>query len=314
MKTVGETLRSAREQKALDLDFVSDALKIRVKYLEALEQGNYDIFPSQLYARGFLKNYAKFLGLDEGRVMALYRREYTSSNKQPSLFTRPEPVIRSFKFVLKPGHIITGFTILVVVAIAAYLIYEYRSFSAPPSLYISTPVQNQIVNSSTIVVNGTTANGSKVTINGSSIGVIGSNGSFSMDVALHAGLNQITISASNTLDRTNTIERNVIYDEQGVNATTTPTVTGEPLSGKLTIMGDSALIKLVTDGNTIINWQVLSSGTVKTFSANTSITIETGRASATELTVNGQTITLSGSTVVVQKTITLGSNNTLVVQ
>ena len=62
--SIGPALRSAREKRGLSLEEVEQATRIRPRYLEGLEREDYDMLPAQIYARGFLKTYANFLGLD----------------------------------------------------------------------------------------------------------------------------------------------------------------------------------------------------------------------------------------------------------
>jgi transcriptional regulator with XRE-family HTH domain len=70
--TLGQTLRAAREAQGQSLDDVESATRIRVKHLAALETDNYAALPSPAQARGFLKNYAQFLGLDLQDVLGAY--------------------------------------------------------------------------------------------------------------------------------------------------------------------------------------------------------------------------------------------------
>ncbi|ACX53022.1 transcriptional regulator, putative [Ammonifex degensii KC4] len=63
--SLGEKLREAREAKGLSLEEVTKATKIRSKYLRALEEENFDLLPGRVYAKAFLRTYARFLGLDE---------------------------------------------------------------------------------------------------------------------------------------------------------------------------------------------------------------------------------------------------------
>jgi len=66
--TVGKKLSSARTAQSLSLEQASQATHIRVHYLEALEQGELDLIPSQAQASGFLRSYASFLGLDPDQI------------------------------------------------------------------------------------------------------------------------------------------------------------------------------------------------------------------------------------------------------
>ncbi len=74
MLTAGSILKSERLKKEYTLDDVSSATKINKKYLEYLEDDQFNKFPSSVYAKGFLQSYAKFLDLNVDRVIALYRR------------------------------------------------------------------------------------------------------------------------------------------------------------------------------------------------------------------------------------------------
>ena len=74
MFEIGATLREARERRHLTYEQVEAEIKIRAKYLRALEEEEFDSLPSGTYVRGFLRAYASYLGLD-GR---LFVDEYAS--------------------------------------------------------------------------------------------------------------------------------------------------------------------------------------------------------------------------------------------
>ena len=74
MFEIGNSLREARLRQQLDFPQVEQSTKIRGKYLRALEEEQFDILPSQTYVKGFLRNYAEYLGLDG----QLYVDEYNS--------------------------------------------------------------------------------------------------------------------------------------------------------------------------------------------------------------------------------------------
>ncbi|HOJ16066.1 MAG: DUF4115 domain-containing protein [Caldisericia bacterium] len=75
METIGDILRNKRLEKGLTLEDVSNLVKIRKKYLEALESGNYNEIPGTVYAKSFLKIYADFLGLDRFYILKRYQSE-----------------------------------------------------------------------------------------------------------------------------------------------------------------------------------------------------------------------------------------------
>jgi cytoskeletal protein RodZ len=77
MTSLGEQLRIARRAKSKSLEDVSNDTNISKRYLEALEEDNYDIFPSQVYVRGFLSIYSKYVGLDPEAVVEQYNKLIT---------------------------------------------------------------------------------------------------------------------------------------------------------------------------------------------------------------------------------------------
>src|SRR5205085_1717544 len=81
-----DRLTMARERKGVDLVRAERDTKIRVRYLSALEQGDYRDLPGAVYTKGFLRNYAIYLGLDPEDVLRQWRRERGEA-------TAPEPAI-----------------------------------------------------------------------------------------------------------------------------------------------------------------------------------------------------------------------------
>jgi cytoskeletal protein RodZ len=76
MLSVGEILRKERENRGLTLQQIEKAIRIREKFLRALEESDWEVFPSKIYITGILKNYARYLNLDDKKLSAFFRREY----------------------------------------------------------------------------------------------------------------------------------------------------------------------------------------------------------------------------------------------
>ncbi len=72
---IGSTLRQARSRRRIDLAEVEAATKIRRRYLRAIEDEEWDALPGGPYARGFVRTYAAYLGLDGERLAEESRRE-----------------------------------------------------------------------------------------------------------------------------------------------------------------------------------------------------------------------------------------------
>jgi cytoskeleton protein RodZ len=74
MTAVGETLRRERLRRNLDLEQISRELKITPKMLEAIEDEHFDRLPGQVFAKSFVKQYARYLGLDDEELAAEVQR------------------------------------------------------------------------------------------------------------------------------------------------------------------------------------------------------------------------------------------------
>ncbi len=72
MGTLGEYLAGAREARGLDLRDAAQQTRISINYLKALEQENFSKLPGEVFVKGFLKNYSRFLNLPEEEVMKRY--------------------------------------------------------------------------------------------------------------------------------------------------------------------------------------------------------------------------------------------------
>ncbi|MEX5216111.1 MAG: helix-turn-helix domain-containing protein, partial [Nitrospiraceae bacterium] len=65
MDSIGDFFRQVRETKGLTVDEVASKTRIRADFVRAIEEGNYARLPDQVFARGFVRSYARSLGLDE---------------------------------------------------------------------------------------------------------------------------------------------------------------------------------------------------------------------------------------------------------
>jgi cytoskeleton protein RodZ len=80
---IGETLREARERKNLTLKDAEEATKIRLKYLQDLENENFENLPGRAYAIGFLKTYAKYLQIEDQALVEEFKAKNRSDEYQP---------------------------------------------------------------------------------------------------------------------------------------------------------------------------------------------------------------------------------------
>jgi cytoskeletal protein RodZ len=79
---IGATLREARVRRRLTLQQVEEDTKIRVKYVQAMENEDFEVMPGPTYVKGFLRSYAAYLGLDARIILDEYRSR-VEPNVQP---------------------------------------------------------------------------------------------------------------------------------------------------------------------------------------------------------------------------------------
>jgi cytoskeletal protein RodZ len=312
MKTVSELLRKEREKRKYTLSEISEATKIGIRYIEAIEAGDYSVFSSNTNAKGFINNYAKFLDLNLNEVSAVYRREQAIKDRKLSDNTNTKIKIRKINF--SSSWLLVGLTLLVTIGIISYLIIQYKKFDSAPLLKINSPSSlNQTTTSDTITITGKTDLGDKVLIDGESIPLPDALGDFTIPVTLHTGANIITVSATNNFGKKNSKTLNIIYmpPTQGSNDQNSTTSTSSPLSINLSIISQPAWIDLSIDNKTVLTG-IIQPNTTKTYSGKSNIDIKTARATDTILIVNNQTIALSGNGVV-EKEISIDSNNNLII-
>ncbi|MBM6618373.1 helix-turn-helix domain-containing protein [Bacillus suaedaesalsae] len=82
MTEVGQRLKEARTEKNLSLEELQNITKIQKRYLQNVEEGNFDALPGVFYARAFVKQYAEAVGLDPEMIFEEYKHEIPSTQKE----------------------------------------------------------------------------------------------------------------------------------------------------------------------------------------------------------------------------------------
>lgn len=207
MTHAGEKLYEERVRRGYTLEEVSKATKIRSSFLSSIEKGEYKKLPSGTYAHGFVMNYAKFLGLPERELLALFKREYDEEKFQKVL---PEGLLRKEDFPLKKIKFAQTFKFLILIftVLVAYIIFQYRVAIFNPPLIISYPDENSIVSSQTVTVIGKTDPNSTVFIN-NEVASVDKNGNFQKTINVFPGKTKILIKALNNFNKTTTLERQI---------------------------------------------------------------------------------------------------------
>jgi cytoskeletal protein RodZ len=202
---LGAVLRTAREAKFIDLARVERDTKIRIRYLAALERGDYRDLPEPIYTRGFLRNYGLYLGLDPEYLVDLYRLESGAGVERPSLPAARRTVAarQGRSLVVSSGALAAAILTVLVVAFVAYLVGEFITFARTPDLRITDPAADVAAwQGSAYTIRGVTEPNSTVTTDGlrqNPTTTANADGAFSVRVNLVPGANVITLVANDPL-------------------------------------------------------------------------------------------------------------------
>jgi cytoskeleton protein RodZ len=106
LETVGAELRAARLRRGDEIAQVSRALKIRKDHLEALENDRLEDLPGKTYAVGFVRSYARHLGLDAAQYVERFKREISGRTEDPQ--REPAPIHQDDRRLSYSWRLIAG--------------------------------------------------------------------------------------------------------------------------------------------------------------------------------------------------------------
>ena len=134
MRELGDFLRQAREEKGVTLEEIQSRTKIRRRYLEALEEGEFRIIPGEVYLRGFLQNYAEAVGLQPRQVLEFYDRlraaaSVPSPEETAAFAPAKEELDRRLRFSWWQAAVVAGSIILLL----ALVVLAFRGRGAAPA-------------------------------------------------------------------------------------------------------------------------------------------------------------------------------------
>jgi transcriptional regulator with XRE-family HTH domain len=120
---LGRILADAREARGLTLEEVERETRISRRYLQALESEEFDVFPARVQARGFLRLYAQYLGVDPAEMLALFPSDIALDDapsfphSERILGNRPErqPLVLPTIDLRRPPFVLVGAFLAVIV-------------------------------------------------------------------------------------------------------------------------------------------------------------------------------------------------------
>jgi transcriptional regulator with XRE-family HTH domain len=202
---LGNALKMARLRKNISLSKISRILNIKEQYLIALEEENFNDLPINLYAKNYLKDYAKFLDLDANKLVQ--KSPFNAIEKEKNPFS--QRIMSTFRLLVFPKIIRNIIISVLIVSLFSYLAYYLLKSKEMPQLLIFQPERDLITQEREIKVEGKSTIGAEIRINGELV-LADENAYFNETIYLKQGVNEIEISAKKKYSQKNIIERKII--------------------------------------------------------------------------------------------------------
>jgi len=166
MEKAGEYLKAAREAKGLTLSEMAERTRISLSFLQAIEADDYDAIPGEVFVTGFLRSYAKELGLKEKEVIARYRESMPGGKepkpeqpKEPDRYAPPAPARKPVS-----GRLVYILALGVAAAVAAYLLAGPSEGPAPKPVTSPPTAEKPAVKQAATFTGETSAFGKTTTV------------------------------------------------------------------------------------------------------------------------------------------------------
>ena len=259
MSRLGDQLRMQREKKGITLDQAAADTRIREKFLKALEDDDYQSLPGAVYTRGFLRNYAEYLDLDQEELVVLFHQERGIASADPVRTFRPMRPIMHRSLIFTPAVLVPVVVLAGIVLFVGYLYYQFTSFAVAPTLEILEPATDAIAQESPYTLRGRTTPSGRVTVQvfpgPLTLADIrpAADGTFDASVALTAGSNHVVVEV---LDQTGKVSRvsrtNILQPPAAASAQPVKLVVESPANGAR-IENTAVTVSGTTDGTLTVN-------------------------------------------------------------
>ncbi|MFC0215676.1 helix-turn-helix domain-containing protein [Paenibacillus chartarius] len=292
MSELGQLLRKARIEQKISLDELQEVTKIRKRYLEAIEEGNFKVLPGSFYVRAFIKSYAETVGLDPNEVLELYQADIPAAEPEP---VSAKPLKRTRAGTRSADRISRWVSSMVMVSfvlliLGALYFYFYNNAKSPNSANNSATTQNNRITDSTPPVKTTPEPG----------GAAGSVASSTYGQAQPGGQQPIITSAPQPQPEPSpkpapNPNTNVTFvrSDEDKNIDYYQVTGGGKLEIQLKVMNADCwyqLDTLINGKRKMVKQEQKEAGYTTTYSLDSSAFLRVGKADSMEITLNGTVI------------------------
>ncbi len=201
MLSVGDIFRKTREKKGITLAQVEKDTRIRVLFLQAVENNDWKIFSSKIYITGVIRNYSKYLGLDHKKILAFFRRDYEKHEE-----TQFKKRLEAGMLKSQTRYAIGVALVIIFILFAGYFGFQLKQYLTPPSLTIVSPQQSIFRSTEHVQIIGRTEPDATVIIFGETV-LQNKDGTFTFDFPLKKGNNDFVVTARGANGKQTTIKK-----------------------------------------------------------------------------------------------------------
>jgi len=284
----GEHLKREREMRGVSLEEISAATRISLRFLEALENEQWERLPGGIFNRGFIRSVARFLGLDEDGLVAEYALE-THERPEIAVWTK-EPVRK------RPNWVAIGSAIAVVILLILGVWYVHVRYGAEISAWheehpVFKTLAARFHHSKAALSSGTSSN-----LPANSPGSAGTTSPEKQKESAPTAQGAATVPLIPAQPNNSQATIPTVTAPAPVNPATTPAAaraadsaaqTG-PMELKVEA-GETSTVTVLADGKTVFSGKLEAQRTL-TLHAQKSFTVSSSKSSAVLLELNGHTV------------------------
>lgn len=201
MLTVGEIIQKQRLIQGFELHEIEKKTKVREKYLRAIEENDWAFFSSKVYIIGILKNYSRLLGLDEKKILAIFRRDYEKKDE-----VKFKSRVSDKYLTPETRQVIKRLLYVLVLFFVFYFGYQLKLYFSPPKITIISPKEVNYFREDRIRIVGKTERDAAIIIGGDRI-YQDQEGRFEYIFPLRDGKNKLIIELTGANGKKSVVEK-----------------------------------------------------------------------------------------------------------
>jgi cytoskeleton protein RodZ len=290
----GERLRREREMRGVSLDLISASTKIGTRLLRALEDEQFDLLPGGIFNKGYVRAYARHLGIDEEQAVADYLQaahetppdvrsiahQNSSMHSDANRYDIGRPVVGR-RFPLVPVLVLL---VVIVGAVGGWRLYRQRQRER---------VQSNLAATQTLAAKQTTG------LNQNAGSAAGGAGAATSSAEIAGGSQPVATSKDSGVIHTVEAAESSVHSSGSDGASRESTLTGNAAAQANTPFAvtvrakDRARVEVKSDGEVVVRG-VIEPSEVKTFHASSRLVFWTANAGQVEISFNGKSVPISG--------------------